>query len=180
MSWTKAHSCMPDDLMPARRVPDFDATACTVWPAGRDLGTPAAHVQPSASVSPAEVARCSCDPPSTARQVGPGQTDSLAAYCFKWLGGEDPNLRRAAALTLGLLAEVEGARFGRRMKLLLPPLTAVLRWQAVNNSSESEVDVGAELLGNCPRWQEGYACLVLLEKVAAKVGARPGVAGGSV
>ena len=39
-------------------------------------------------------------------------------------------MRRAAAQTLGVIAEVEGAGFGRRVTPLLPLLTAILRRHA--------------------------------------------------
>ena len=55
--------------------------------------------------------------------------DRFAACCAQWLRGADARLRRAAAQALGLLAGVEGVRFGRRVPPLLTPLLATLRQQ---------------------------------------------------
>ena len=64
-----------------------------------------------------------------AQRASPPLADRFAAYCAQWLRGSDPRLRRAATQTLGLLAGVEGARFGRRVPPLLSPLLAMLRQQ---------------------------------------------------
>uniref|UniRef100_A0A7S3R808 U3 small nucleolar RNA-associated protein 20 domain-containing protein n=1 Tax=Dunaliella tertiolecta TaxID=3047 RepID=A0A7S3R808_DUNTE len=43
------------------------------------------------------------------------QHDAFATYCRQWLLGNNSALRRAAAHSLGLLAQVEGKRFGPRL-----------------------------------------------------------------
>jgi hypothetical protein len=48
-------------------------------------------------------------------------------FCEKWLQGNDPVLRRAAAQTLGLVVETEGARVARRVVDWLPALLPLLQ-----------------------------------------------------
>jgi U3 small nucleolar RNA-associated protein 20 len=83
-------------------------------------------------------------------------------------------LRRAAAQALGLLAEVEGQRFARRLPDLLPAAAEILRVQcAFTTLSEVEVEGATgeeEELASCPRWQEGYACLLMVEKAGTQAG----------
>ena len=53
--------------------------------------------------------------------------DRFASHCLKWLAGSDARLGRAAAQTLGILAEAEGPAFGHRTGGLLPQLLSTLR-----------------------------------------------------
>ncbi|MEW5318207.1 MAG: hypothetical protein WDW38_009447 [Sanguina aurantia] len=112
----------------------------------------------------------------------PQQLDDLAGYCREWLSKGAPaagaaagQLRRAAAQTLGLMVEVEGGRFGRRLQTLGEPVLQVLR-SAAAASEATEAAVAAGGGGDadgadgssCPGWQEAYACLLMLEKLAAQ------------
>jgi hypothetical protein len=92
---------------------------------------------------------------------------------MQWLRGGDVRLRRAAAQLLGLLAEVEGEGFSRRMGALLPLVGGVLRAEAdadderveaVENGGKEVEDLQAagDLAAG---WREAYYCLVLLHKV---------------
>lgn len=63
-------------------------------------------------------------------------TDKVVGYCRSWLGqgaeggeAQAAALRRASAQVLGFLAEVEGARFARRVGELGPALLRVLEQQ---------------------------------------------------
>ncbi len=60
------------------------------------------------------------------QRASPALADRLAGFCMQWLAGKDARMARAAAQMLGVLAMVEGARFGRRipglLKALLPAL----------------------------------------------------------
>jgi len=62
-----------------------------------------------------------------AQRAGPVLLDRFAGYCARWLAGADARFGRAAAQTMGVLAEAEGSKFGRRAALLLPQLLATLR-----------------------------------------------------
>lgn len=61
----------------------------------------------------------------------PAQLTGFLQCCAKWLAGEDARLRRAAVQTLGIIAELEAPHFGKRIRPLIPRLTAVLTAHAV-------------------------------------------------
>lgn len=65
------------------------------------------------------------------QRAGPVLLDRFAEYCARWLAGADARLGRAAAQTMGVLAEAEGPKFGRRAAQLLPQLLATLRTHSV-------------------------------------------------
>lgn len=69
---------------------------------------------------------------------------------------------------------MEGQRFARRLPDLLPAAAEILRVQcAFTTLSEVEVEGAAgeeEELASCPRWQEGYACLLMVEKAGTQAG----------
>lgn len=69
-------------------------------------------------------------------RLEPPQMDRAFAYCRAWLergggqsGGADAALRRAAAQTLGFVAEAEAGRFGRRLGEVAPALLRILQRQ---------------------------------------------------
>ena len=84
----------------------------------------------------------------------------------------------AAAQVLGILTEQEGRRFGRRAAYVLPPLAALLsreaaasvRGQAENTAVAAEPNGGLDgAVATAAGWQEPYAGLLLLEKLARRV-----------
>ncbi len=80
-------------------------------------------------------------------------------------------LPRTCAQALGILAEVEGASFGRRVPALLPQLADVLASRAEQDAAAAEAAAMAEpgeaedLLAAAPGWQEAYYSLLLLQRV---------------
>ncbi len=64
---------------------------------------------------------------SCVQRASPLLRDRFASHCLRWLAGSDARLGRAAAQTLGILAEAEGPGFGRRTAGILPQLLATLR-----------------------------------------------------
>lgn len=69
---------------------------------------------------------------------------------------------------MGILAEVEGAGFGRRAVPLLPLLSDVLGRAAALDAERAELAGGESEAGGAseaPGWQEAYYTLVLLQKV---------------
>lgn len=60
------------------------------------------------------------------QRAGAALADRLASFCMQWLSGEDARMARAAAQVMGVFAEVEGARFGRRVPDLLQTLLPAL------------------------------------------------------
>ncbi|KAG2487780.1 hypothetical protein HYH03_013624 [Edaphochlamys debaryana] len=134
---------------------------------------------PKARASAAQVLR------SLLGRLEPAPLDRAAAYCRGWMGREGGGgaaaLRRAAAQALGLMAEVEGARFTRRLAEVAPALRRILERQA--SLSEDQDPTAAAADGEspaaddaCPGWQEAYYSLILLEKVAAGSGSGSGSA----
>ncbi|KXZ46921.1 hypothetical protein GPECTOR_39g415 [Gonium pectorale] len=110
-------------------------------------------------------------------RLEPPQLDRAVGYCRAWLGrtggGTDAALRRAAAQTLGFVAEAEGGRFGRRMAELAPAVLRVLEQQAArgadgDDSDPALDDESAASEEACPGWHEAYYCLLLLEKLVAQ------------
>lgn len=105
------------------------------------------------------------------RRAAPPRRDRLAQYCGQWLGGGDARLNRASAQALGILAEVEGAGFARRVPALLPQLAEVLEARAEQDAAAAEAAAYAEpgeaedLLNAAPGWQEAYCVLLLLQKL---------------
>lgn len=122
------------------------------------------------------------------KQLQQPQNDQLAGYSQQWLVSNSSQqqqlLRVAAAHALGLLAEVEGARFGQRrltsefVSQLVDLLTAaaaeaedalaamVLGDQQQQQQGLPEDANGASFSSNggVPRWQEVYHILLMLEK----------------
>ncbi|KAL0018407.1 hypothetical protein WJX79_009395 [Trebouxia sp. C0005] len=102
-------------------------------------------------------------------RVAPDPLDKLAQYCLIWLGGGDARLARTAAQALGILVQVEGARFGRRAPAILPLLASSLQKGVQSMEEEQELsqqDAEDMSSGRLPGWQEVYACLLLLERLA--------------
>jgi U3 small nucleolar RNA-associated protein 20 len=105
------------------------------------------------------------------RRAAPPRRDRLAQYCAQWLGGGDARLNRAAAQALGILAEVEGAGFARRVPSLLPQLADMLQSRAQQDEEAAEAAAEAELgqeedlLAAAPGWQEAYYSLLLLQRL---------------
>ena len=64
------------------------------------------------------------------QRAGAALADRLAGFCMQWLSGEDARMVRAAAQVMGTFAEVEGARFGRRVPGLLQTLVPALEHAA--------------------------------------------------
>ena len=60
------------------------------------------------------------------QRAGAALADRLAGFCMQWLSGEDTRMARAAAQVMGVFAEVEGARFGRRVPGLLQAISPAL------------------------------------------------------
>ncbi|EFJ49017.1 hypothetical protein VOLCADRAFT_104545 [Volvox carteri f. nagariensis] len=111
--------------------------------------------------------------------------NKAVSYCRAWLerggggsGGsaQDAVLRRAAAQTLGIVAEVEGAKFAKRLAEVAPGVLRILERQVALGADGGEEDPwvtsldeeSADAEAACPGWQEAYYCLLLLEKVAAQ------------
>ena len=123
------------------------------------------------------------------KQLPTESNDALAAISTQWLlssgsngsngGQQQQKLRAVAAQALGLLAEVEGARFGRRLgqpefvsglvrtlgaaaaaadELLLERAAAA----AAEDGGDADGSSGAEGV----QWQEVYHLLLMLEKAA--------------
>ena len=73
--------------------------------------------------------------------------------------------------SLGILAEVEGTSFGRRVPALLPQLADVLASRAEQDAAAAEAAAVADpseaddLLAAAPGWQEAYYSLLLLQRV---------------
>ncbi|KAL0035339.1 hypothetical protein WJX77_001780 [Trebouxia sp. C0004] len=102
-------------------------------------------------------------------RVAPDALDKLAQYCLIWLGGGDARLARTAAQALGILVQVEGAKYGRRVPAVLPLLASSLQKGVQFMEEEQELgqqDAEDESSGRLPGWQEVYACLLLLERLA--------------
>ena len=74
---------------------------------------------------------------------------------------------------LGVLAEQEGRRFGRRMAAVLPPLAALLAAAAAQpataGASEAE-DAAEDVAAAAAGWREPYAALLLFERLTKQVG----------
>ncbi|KAL0044331.1 hypothetical protein WJX82_000142 [Trebouxia sp. C0006] len=102
-------------------------------------------------------------------RVAPDPLDKLAQYCLIWLGGGDARLARTAAQALGILVQVEGAKYGRRVPAVLPLLASSLQKGVQSMEEEQELsqqDAEDESSGRLPGWQEVYACLLFLERLA--------------
>lgn len=112
------------------------------------------------------------------RRAAPPRRDRLAQYCAQWLGGGDARLNRAAAQALGILAEVEGAGFARRVPSLLPQLADMLQSRAQQDEEAAEAAAEAELgqeedlLAAAPGWQEAYYSLLLLQRLLESASAQ--------
>ena len=72
---------------------------------------------------------------------------------------------------LGLLADVEGKRFGRRVPAVLPPALALLHSHiAASEGGDCADDVDGENAVHVARgWQQAYTALLLLEKILKQV-----------
>ncbi len=71
---------------------------------------------------------------------------------------------------LGILVQVEGAKYGRRIPAVLPLLVSSLQKGVQSMEEEQELsqqDAEDESSGRLPGWQEVYACLLLLERLAS-------------
>jgi len=80
---------------------------------------------------------------------------------------------------LGILAEQEGRRFGRRMPAALPPLAALLAGAAAGAAAaaasgmeDGQQEAEESALAAAAGWQEAYAGLLLLERLARQVSNR--------
>ena len=91
----------------------------------------------------------------------------LGALVCAW--GSALNVALSAPQALGLLAEVEGKRFGRRVPELLPLMLALLQAHiAAVNADDGEVgEPGTTQVAR--GWQLTYAALLLLEKTLKQV-----------
>ena len=68
---------------------------------------------------------------------------------------------------LGILVQLEGPKFGRRIVSVTPLIAACLHKGVQSMEREQEeTDVGEEAESAMTGWQEVYACLLLLEKLA--------------
>ncbi len=69
---------------------------------------------------------------------------------------------------MGILVQVEGAKYGRRVPAALPLLASSLEKgvQSMEEEQELSQDAEDESSGRLPGWQEVYACLLLLERLA--------------
>ncbi|KAL4434124.1 hypothetical protein ABPG75_000565 [Micractinium tetrahymenae] len=105
------------------------------------------------------------------RRAAPPRRDRLAQFCAQWLGGGDARLNRAAAQALGIMAEVEGAAFARRVPALLPQLATLLESRAEQDAAAAEAAAeagpgeGEDLLSAAPGWQEAYYALLMLQRL---------------
>jgi hypothetical protein len=74
---------------------------------------------------------------------------------------------------LGVLAEQEGRRFGRRVAAVLPPLAALLTaagaQPAMLGTTEAE-DAAEGAATAAAGWREPYAALLLFERLTRQVG----------
>lgn len=74
---------------------------------------------------------------------------------------------------LGILADQEGRRFGRRMGAVLPPLAALLAASAEAVSAaaadRAEAEDAAEGAVAATGWREPYAGLLLFERLTRQV-----------
>ena len=73
---------------------------------------------------------------------------------------------------LGTLVDVEGVRFGRRVAVLVPLLNASLKKAVQSMEADVELSQHDESASCVPGWQEVYACLLLLERLAITVPAQ--------
>ncbi|PSC76593.1 small subunit processome component 20-like protein [Micractinium conductrix] len=105
------------------------------------------------------------------RRASAPRRDRLVQYCQQWLAGGDARLNRAAAQSLGIMAEVEGAGFARRVPAVLPLLGDLLASRAETDAAAAEAAAdaapgeGDDLLSAAPGWQEAYYCLLLLQRL---------------
>ena len=73
--------------------------------------------------------------------------------------------------SLGIMAEVEGAGFARRVPAVLPLLGDLLASRAETDAAAAEAAAdaapgeGDDLLSAAPGWQEAYYCLLLLQRL---------------
>ena len=68
---------------------------------------------------------------------------------------------------LGILVQVEGNKFGRRVASVTPLIAACLRKGVRSLEQDQDVtDAGEQVESEATGWQEVYACLLLLEKLA--------------
>ena len=70
---------------------------------------------------------------------------------------------------MGILVQVEGAKYGRRVAAVLPLLASSLQKGVQSMEEEQELgqqDAEDESSNRLPGWQEVYACLLLLERLA--------------
>ncbi len=75
----------------------------------------------------------------------------------------------ASLQALGILVQVEGAKYGRRVPAVLPLLASSLQKGVQSMEEEQELsqqDAEDESSGRLPGWQEVYACLLFLERLA--------------
>lgn len=87
---------------------------------------------------------------------------------------------RCPLQALGILAQVEGSRVGRRVPALLPLLATSLQKGVQSMEDEQELsqqDGEDESPGRLSGWQEEYACLLLLERLAITVPTQVGSPG---
>ncbi len=73
---------------------------------------------------------------------------------------------------LGLLVQVEGTKFGRRVPAILPLLATSLQKgvQSMEDDQEMSQHEGEDgSTASVSGWQELYACLLLLERIAITV-----------
>ena len=71
---------------------------------------------------------------------------------------------------MGILVQVEGAKYGRRVPAVLPLLASSLQKGVQSLEEEqklSQQGADDESSGSLPGWQEVYACLLLLERLAS-------------
>ena len=80
----------------------------------------------------------------------------------------------SALQALGILVQLEGTRFGRRVGSTLPLLAASLH-KGVQAAEEEQADARGEDESVVAGWQEVYACLLLLERMASSVPAQVSV-----
>ena len=71
---------------------------------------------------------------------------------------------------LGILVQLEGPKFGRRVASVLPLVAACLHNGVCSMEQDQDVtDAGEQAESAVTGWQEVYACLLLLEKLATFV-----------
>ena len=93
------------------------------------------------------------------QRAGAALADRLAGFCMQWLSGEDARMARAAAQVMGVFAEVEGARFGRRVPGLLQTLVPALERAAQEVPCSACLSCSAAAQ-QCEGHQPGPGCAI--------------------